>query len=836
MWELSPNSEAVSGCKGRLKRYFPEVAVSIPDNEIKPPRFVDFLSHTLATLSHQDCKHMTPKLSAPERPTATDTTSPVLVTELLYAFLLSFPKARPGTMGVWKFTRDDVIMKSATTTPWRRSPLWLSLRVTLHLLLGSHEHQGANLYKKAMAHFMSCLLDSALKEKLKSETIFCMVKKLSRRVRKLVLTEDEPWMAVVSGILATATENMNQNWSRVILKNSRDMKLSSIAASKILRDTKLDLPGLDAFIAGIARRAQTTPSSVNPQSHLLSFLHTNLPTLEISELDKEYQNFNLFLFEAWVARSLDAWIDANTADINTCSQLCDLASQYFRIAVDLYRDNPMDISRMVLTILELWIACDKSALATNDQLHLFSPEIPSTIWDALLLSSKEDMQRLGKAERYLNSRYDAIKCETSIFDGIGARDSFVTKTFDKNESYQKSWQAKKKRADKCRQKKKEELCMMIEKYNSLMDVYIRGSCDFDEPELDGSEGEIRHSASCTRCRQKAEAERLKIDVLESPLPSNPDKYKAIVFELSPPLSFQAWRDFTYFFLTDVLSQSQQIERNDKKTAGSKVYLTDYANESGWTDLLASNARIMVILEEKKNFRPLKVHPELQLDQIFVDCTRRWRYVDTTTFKELSVIPPSALPQMCSVRLPASAATLQRFADQSAEQKASSLSNEAIAYQHRRPAHISSHEHTCMALLAQGHHTRWLNILQHLAIPKVDLKKPETALILLQVSCQAGTACATIARESHQLLECPIFTAKLLDVIGLWIEKIKTNWEYNTALWVLVMLITRVLSIGPSDVLGTATACLSMCRGIAFKWTEELQSKAAEETEGSRHAE
>lgn len=66
-----------------------------------------------------------------------DTVDLLCVTEFMTAFVGPVTTYEDTAHGVWKNTRGEV-MWHESLMPWRRSPVWLLIRVSLQLLLG-HE-------------------------------------------------------------------------------------------------------------------------------------------------------------------------------------------------------------------------------------------------------------------------------------------------------------------------------------------------------------------------------------------------------------------------------------------------------------------------------------------------------------------------------------------------------------------------------------------------------------------------------------------------------------------------------------------------------------------------
>lgn len=109
------------------------------------------------------------------------------------------------------------------------------------------------------------------------------------------------------------------------------------------------------------------------------------------------------MFEKWVSDHLAAWLNRHIKAGDTCEVLKEKMQCYHKVASVAYGNQPEAISIMLLTILELWIACDKSATKIHAHLSDYIVEVFSYKWDSLLLRSRGDMERLHSAEEYLKS-------------------------------------------------------------------------------------------------------------------------------------------------------------------------------------------------------------------------------------------------------------------------------------------------------------------------------------------------------------------------------------------------------------------------------------------------
>lgn len=146
-FELSPTNEAAMG-QGRLVRAFPAFASKIPACLARDKHLQDAIAATITTLSTEEAPHFQPT-SCSRSP------SPGLVTD----FLMNVTTALGETVDVSRIvknTREDVIT-GGRAPPWRRSSMWLLIRVTLHLLFS---RRGVDeQYKAFMVLLLSRIID-----------------------------------------------------------------------------------------------------------------------------------------------------------------------------------------------------------------------------------------------------------------------------------------------------------------------------------------------------------------------------------------------------------------------------------------------------------------------------------------------------------------------------------------------------------------------------------------------------------------------------------------------------------------------------------------------------
>jgi hypothetical protein len=165
-FELSPSNKAAMGSAGRLIRKFPGSASKINISLMKDGAFRESLAHTIAKMTTQAASGSQPQVrkAGQLHDEDRDTTDPTIVTDWLMNYIAALGELT-NTIRISKNTREEVLWDHCKH-PWRRSPLWLLIRVTLQLLfnrLGSTKQPLDGLYKAFVAQLLSRILDTVRK-------------------------------------------------------------------------------------------------------------------------------------------------------------------------------------------------------------------------------------------------------------------------------------------------------------------------------------------------------------------------------------------------------------------------------------------------------------------------------------------------------------------------------------------------------------------------------------------------------------------------------------------------------------------------------------------------
>lgn len=227
-FELAPRNEAVYATKGRLRRSFPGSAVDVDFEAFVETGFVTTTAHTLPKMCHQPAPGMQPQVNKAKTyvDEDRDTNHPGMVSEFFMGFLRSTGHPAKITT-ISKNTREEVLGSNARS-PWRRSSVWLLLRVALQL---NFPH---DLYKEFMTFVMSRVLKAPHNQSLPSDLRYAMMTKVSRRLLKLGSSINAKVLRAIQDTLQCTMAALEEQWLR--LQAQKPLDLSRLSTPDFEQD------------------------------------------------------------------------------------------------------------------------------------------------------------------------------------------------------------------------------------------------------------------------------------------------------------------------------------------------------------------------------------------------------------------------------------------------------------------------------------------------------------------------------------------------------------------------------------------------------------------------
>ena len=829
-FELSPTNGAVIGTVGRLRRCFPGAAIAIGQDRIADINFVEPLADLLARLDAQTPEEAMPiiRKANSEVVEIRDTSHPRFVTEMVTGILRAIGQPIDVSR-IHKHTREDILWKDALR-PWRRSPMWLFLRVTLQTsLLDTNDKISCLNYKFFMVFFMANVLESALEASLPTEKLFIMTAKISRRVLKLGALHDNTWLEYVEKVVGSAQQEMTRRWELVEKNSDPLMTRRNWHPSKLsfLDDTKLSLPKLRPYLTSVLTRPAITSTScyfTSACGRRILQSSSELPDLSLLlGAGSDSVSLHLVDLERWVCESLDSWLLKNVEREDASTNLSNLMSAYTTAASSAYVDMPEDISLMLLTLMDLWVALDRCALHHYPILRDYDPGFPPSVFEPLLLPRKSQMERLLHVEQYLESRRNQTKPNyPSIFKSIDAADSFSVRYFEKSPHHQKLRKMIEAKALAERTQKIAELARKIQQHRDLIERSDRLNCEFVTT-WRNRKGRTVHSGSCQKCRLRATANSISIEVHEWPLPNEDLQAKAVVFELDMPNVICKWRDTTYCLLVDTLS----IETG--RNLEPKIYTlynydgaSEFINSKEARVQLASTTKPFAVSHYRSKNISLANEANICVNNglhysLYDSKRRNW----TEELLDHFDIREKCTPKLSNGPYKGLQYTLNNTIH---------TSNDVIAGQDKCPAALTLHEFYAYGTLRSGHRLQWRNIIRELTTNILNFSRQETHALITQAAWQAGPSEEkTLHRESHVDLEEKGFGMSLGSTLNDAISAVESNWQGAVAVRTFIALASRLLSFSRYNAVREDCArFLRRARKISLRWTREIGQKLQDE--------
>ncbi|KAF9730176.1 hypothetical protein PMIN04_012727 [Paraphaeosphaeria minitans] len=256
-FELAPTNEAALRAT-RLTRTFPGYASRVAVDRIMDKSLQKSIAGTIAKMATQSAPGFQPQArkNGQDEDEHRDTTAPGLVTDFLMTVVAVLGETT-DVKRITKATREDVLW-TRCEQPWRRSPLWLLVRVVLQLWFtrnSTNLQSPDNLYKAFMTCMLSRLLDTARihSKSMGIEIVHNVSAKLVRRLRKFErLVQSQyllsSWTESTARCLLKAHSVIDQHWQG--LTQSTEINIDTTVVKNIQPDNDLDmkLPALDAFL------------------------------------------------------------------------------------------------------------------------------------------------------------------------------------------------------------------------------------------------------------------------------------------------------------------------------------------------------------------------------------------------------------------------------------------------------------------------------------------------------------------------------------------------------------------------------------------------------------
>jgi len=338
--ELLTPDDTVMGCGGRVRRCFPTREATVPRSVVLDVTFQQPFFKVLAHLSRY--MSTTPFLHGGE---SRSPKYPKLLMEMVMSVLGGVGRCEtPDIPRIRKNCREEVLFrereedkKKKTYSPygssgprkdprdfWRRSPLWLLVRVTLQLKLDrSHEghdqqRPGAtgmrreSLYKAFMIFFMSSILERAATTHVPHDLLCFMNAKIKRRALKLGASEGEAWYSFPSEVSQRVDSVLARHWAALQSPEKQELYFGGFATLDPEQDTVLSLETLRPYLAWASVRDEPRPRDDRLRGFPFRRTKQDEHPPEAFRPDRDIAFFELADFERWVESDAERFLSRSS--------------------------------------------------------------------------------------------------------------------------------------------------------------------------------------------------------------------------------------------------------------------------------------------------------------------------------------------------------------------------------------------------------------------------------------------------------------------------------------------------------------------------------------------
>jgi hypothetical protein len=775
VFEVSPLISAVTRNEGKLLCSYPGPAIQVPMDIFMDKCFLRELSSFLIqmdvdhldpypSVDHVDSDPRVDRIDSTPKISEEESVHPRYISELLVGILRAYGQPAPVDR-ITKRIGDEVV---GVNKPWRRSPLWLVIRVSLQTSL-----RASNLYKPFILFFHAYLLRTCVRRDFPSELLYTMRVKMARRLSKLGSAASHHVIQFARDIANETEALLSKRWItfQTVESIGPPMQLNTL---DFVGDTHIPLRKTNDYLTEILHSATRgfsqrvfTPARGLRVCDVHDF--TQLGNGLLKKAIAEHRYIAMADFELCVERNLELWATTCTNNSDALDVVAACIEQYFADAKGRYEEDAENNSIMILTIMDLWVVLDTLAVQECPLLKQYSPEIPSDFLHGLLLRRSSALKRALRIEEYLSRRHNEAVYVGSIFSNDIDDSSFALKYFSTSENLQRLHDDICTRARRNPVVKRAELIALNEASKPLS----REAKDL-EHEMNMNVFRIEtHSLSCRKCQLEDRAKMLRIPILEWSLLHSTVHTQLAAFELSPPRAFAAWRDITYLILHDIGLNPPPASSEPQK--GPEVFLDSFSGVHGLGVKRRRYDRVTIgsstmLFSDRTDSNVVGIPAEEP--SAFVDNGLSFKLFDRTRQSwVVASFSESSSTKLCTPPVPTSPYHhLHRFISSTEH-----TPNEIIGAQADCPSEINIHEFIAFSGLRTGPRLQWFNIARELASPFLSFRREEVHTLITQAAWQLGPLSNGV-REWHVDLGVSSFGHALLRELESLLGKIPANWQ------------------------------------------------------------
>ena len=705
----------------------------------------------------------------------------------------------------------DQIRWSNAALPFRRSGLWMTIKVVFHTILLKHlKDMGTVVYKTLITYFLTYLLHSKHTELSMELRIHC-VRKIMRRMNK-----------IESRFSSTNSNEVNKCLEYI--KNDVKNKIKEIIQNfdeqiSIHEQIPQRRPDVDRHHHSCTEcKAYLKDCQPNTIFRVYSNTLKNdipinqsdyLPSIVDFTTQMNYPiSIALIRIEIWINSSLKQWIKSSE---ECFKHLFNFFQEYQSTALNAYcSKDPIGYSRFILTSLTI-LRCMHEKLCQDERfrrLEQHAIHIPHLmeLFECLILPNREEMIRTRDLYEYFNEFSE--KSYPDLLKNIQSPDAFGVHYVGRTTMLKESLRRIREQAERDKQKKIEEITRGKEEYQRLIDS-IRSQPCLCVRSIFGAE-------KCHRCQIERQANTLKADIYECPIPSDRNGAFAVIFELEMPVEIRYYRDILWQF----------INRPEPNPKNGGMY--------GWLDHPPHSQKLHISPPDLIAYRVKLVSSTKSISHSHysnpmpVGSTSLEKFLYENSLKvAISPTKPISLEDECDLL------TFQLIDPdylnlQFTLNSTQFVQNEVIAKLSECSARLKPIQFVEFGSFRSGHQLQWWNLLTILEMDSLNIHEESVMMLILQSILQYGPITAEISPipwcpESHQQLLEDHFLDEIILRLHRYLDDCQLNWQNELALTVITMITMRIFTLCNSTREDEVVKLLMKCREIGEKWMDLISA-------------
>ncbi|CAF1097430.1 unnamed protein product [Adineta steineri] len=720
--------------------------------------------------------------------------------------------------------RDQIRWNNALL-PFRRSGLWMVIKVVLHTILIKRLGDIGNIvYKVLITYFLTYIICT---RHISTDLLVHCSRKIVRRLNKIegLLSVKVDSNDVIQWIRSNKRE-IESKINEVITKLNQQNTLRMNTE----KNTNSSMINLKLNHSDIHRHScQELKAYLNKQNsttkfQVLSNINSHDVGVDVNQADyipsiKVFTNkFNytidiaLIRIETWVESCLEQWINRPIASQNERNRfeiLLDFFEEYYNAALDRYcsarsSTNPIGYSQLILTSLTLIRSMHQNLCKDSrfERLKLHSIDIPKimNLFEYLSLPNREDMVRA----RSLHGYFDEFSRQTypDLLTNIESVNAFGVYYASQSSTMNDNIRQIRVQAERDKLLKIKEVQDAKQKYEQLINSIRNLSCTCEH--LCN-----RVFSLCDKCRIKRQADSISVEIFECPMPSAQESALAVIFELQMPIEIRCYRDILWQFVN-------RPNPNPSHNMYKWLTVPPHKGKLGPFYSGPDKCKVELVSSTKSITQSHYSNPSI------VSSVERFLFENSL---KVAIPPtkPSKLEDECRIltfQLDHPHYKQLQFTLDTTQ----FVQNDVIAQLSHCPPQMKPTQFVEFGSFRSGHRLQWWNLLTIFEMDSLSIGEESVAILIIHSILQNGPLTTNENKslnpwcpESCQHLLEHHFVDELFSRLDHHLDNCELNWQNELVLIVITMVTMKILTVCYKSRADQVANLAKKCRRVGEKW-------------------